>query len=366
MRRHNHQTIAPEDALRLEFKMLQDREFLRTSLAVESMVFIQSLTGRAHEGHGTFRGRRYVDTDEDDVAAALNLDPIRSRQVRQALIDDIRRFVDRVLAGETPAYLLNGSGEPLLGSGTFRTLPINAAEVLGGLYLGGLRDTQEVRLAVEARFNVNIGTGKHFFVDRSALAAAGLTGEDLARQDNAGRIDEFRRAGIIVAERPAANNQISYMYIRHHRGPGASDDAAIVVAGRRYGLSAAAGVFLADAIDTLEKYVPPERYGDQDADLARHIQRQFPSLPFGEEQVMELTYLSIGGDERRVPDSSLRHLLRVDRSVDQCAMESHLLAAAGLGYAEMGLGHERVENTDFYALLDRRRAAFERSGRFTD
>ena len=49
-------------------------------------------------------------------------------------------------------------------------------------------------------------------------------------------------------------------------GPGQSDDAAIVTAGLLYNVDVALGVFLADAIDTLEKYVPA--YYDQDKALA--------------------------------------------------------------------------------------------------
>src|SRR5262249_5996410 len=71
-------TVAPEGALRREMRMLQDREVLRTTLAIEQEIFLQSLTGRAHEGHGTFAGRRYVDTTEDDVALSLGLDPVRA------------------------------------------------------------------------------------------------------------------------------------------------------------------------------------------------------------------------------------------------------------------------------------------------
>lgn len=359
-------TIAPADSLQREFRMLQDREILRTTITVETMVFVQSLAGRAHEGHGSFAGQRFVDTDEDDVARALHLDPVATRAARQEQIDRVMRFVERVLAGEAPRYLLAESGEPLFGIGTLRSFPVHPEEVLVGLYLGGMRDTQEIRLAAEARFGVTIGTGKHYFVDRSAAAAAGLTGEDLARGEYGQQIDALRRQGIVVDERPRWDNDISYGYIRHHRGPGASDDAAIVIAGRRYGASVAAGVFLADAIDTLEKYVPPERYGDQDADLAHRIAAEWRGLPVGPREAEELAYLAMGGDERRVPDSSLRHLLRVDRAVDQCAAESHLLTAAGMACAPMALGHHRASSRAFYDLVERRLARFERSGAFHD
>ena len=362
----SHPTIAPADSLQREFRMLQDREVLRTTIAVETMIFVQSLAGRAHEGHGTFAGQRFVDTDEDDVARALRLDRVATREARQALVEEVVRFAERVLAGEAPRYLLAESGAPLFGIGTLRAFPVHPVEVLVGLYLGGMRDTQEIRLAAEARFGVTIGTGKHYCVDRSAATAAGLTGEDLARGEYGQQIEALRRQGIVVDERPRWDNDITYTYIRHHRGPGASDDAAIVIAGLRYGASVAAGVFLADVIDTLEKYVPPERYGDQDADLARRIAAEWRGLPVGPREAEELAYLAVGGDERRVPDSSLRHLLQIDRAVDQCAAEAHLLTAAGMECAPIGLGHRRAPSRSFYELLERRLARFERAGTFHD
>src|ERR1041384_5317063 len=81
---------------------------------------------------------------------------------------------------------------------------------------------------------------------------------------------------------------ICYQYIRHRRGPGASDDAAIVAAGMLWGLGVAVGVFFADAIDTLEKYVPEPR--DQDEEIALKIEGGLANLRFGRKEVKTLTY----------------------------------------------------------------------------
>jgi len=59
-------------------------------------------------------------------------------------------------------------------------------------------------------------------------------------------------------------------------GPGQSDDAAIVASGLLYNVDVALGVFLADAIDTLEKYV--SIYRDQDNNLARYIKENYTFL----------------------------------------------------------------------------------------
>src|SRR5439155_14790292 len=142
-------------------------------------------------------------------------------------------------------------------------------------------------------------------------------------------IERYRREGLIVDRPPTADSSISYQYIRFHAGPGASDDAAIVAGSLLFGGSVSAGVFLADAIDTIEKYVPADRYGDQDWELAKEIQRDYPGLGLTMDDVYALTHVARGAEDGSVPNSSLRHMLRVDRKVDQCAIEAHLLAAAG-------------------------------------
>jgi hypothetical protein len=159
---------------------------------------------------------------------------------------------------------------------------------------------------------------------------------------------------LIVAQPLAWDNSVSYQYIRFHEGPGASDDAAIVAGSLLFGGSVSVGVFLADAIDTLEKYVPAGEYGDRDWDLAKEIERGYPDLNLTMDDVYALTHVARGAEDGSVPDSSLRHLLRADRKVDQCAIEAHLLAASGEPYAPLSLGHRKVPSDQFYAEIKRR------------
>ena len=48
---------------------------------------------------------------------------------------------------------------------------------------------------------------------------------------------------------------VVYQYVRHRRGNGASDDTAIIAGGLLWSFGVGMGLFLADAIDTFEKYV---------------------------------------------------------------------------------------------------------------
>jgi hypothetical protein len=121
-----------------------------------------------------------------------------------------------------------------------------------------------------------------------------------------------------------------------------------------YNLSVALGVFLADAIDTLEKFVVD--YEDQDNDIARGIETHFPDLGLTIEDVYRLTWVCHVPQDAlgRVPDSSLRHLIEVDRLADQTALESHLAFVCGHPYSPLTLGHEDVPNDEFYRWLEGR------------
>jgi hypothetical protein len=356
----NHLAIAPAPLLLQEWRYLQSREVLRTTWYVEEMIFLQSLASRAHEGHGSFHGRRFVDTAEDDVAEALRLQPEKVREDRQGLIDEIGAYARAAMRGKAPDRLLNEREEPLLGIGFFRHMPVDPGDVLRGLYLGGMRDRPETRVATEQKYGDRIGAGGMFYVDRRVMQRLGLDGDRLAHGSHEREMERYRREGLVVDEPPTADNPIVYQYIRFHPGPGASDDAAIVAGSLLFGGSVSAGVFLADAIDTLEKYVPAGRYGDQDWDLAKEIEKGFGDLQLTMEDVYTLTHVARGSDDDSVPDSSLRHMLRVDRKVDQCALEAHLLAASGQPSAPVSLGHRKVPSEQFYAEVRRRVKAVDR------
>jgi hypothetical protein len=343
--------VAPADRLRTDFHLLDQRETLRTTWTNEQLILVQSVQGRAHEGQGSFNGRRYPDTTLDDIARALRLDPGAVRAERQSLIDDISAYVNLTLMGKPPAHLLNESGDPLLGMGTLRYLQVEAADVLRGLYLGGLRDDADVRHEAEEASGVRIGGGRSFLVDQSVMWQMGLDGDQLAHGEWADQIVAFEEQGLIVGPEREGDFGVIYQYIRYRRGPGASDDAAIVAAGFRWGVGVAVGVFLADAIDTLEKYVPI--YADQDAQIATRIEQKFTGLELGRDALRQLTLWAVALDAPgyHVPDSSLRHLLAIDRKVDMCAAESHLLTVMGVPCPDIGLSHERSSSHRFYAYV---------------
>ncbi|MFQ3549670.1 MAG: hypothetical protein SNJ70_07965 [Armatimonadota bacterium] len=343
-----------------DFKMLDARTRLRCSYEVEQLLLIQSVEGHAHSGHGLFYGETYPNTTQSDIASALKLNPLQIRTSRQDLIDEIKYFVIRTAEGDKTPYLINIEGEPFLRSSILRCLEIDIEGVLIGLYLGGLRDDTYIRKKTSKKYGINIGYGENFLIDREILSNVGLNGYKLSQEAHEQEIDNLKTKGLL-AEKENPNTE--YMYVRFSVGTGASDDAAIVMAGKLFGFSACVGCFLADAVDTLEKF--SVRYSDQDSEIADLIKRHHPNLPITEEDAIDLTYLCSIPPERkgRVPDSSLRHLLEIDEKIDQCAIESHFAFVQNKPYSFMDLDHGESTNDDFYDYILERLNDFKRKGK---
>lgn len=360
MSRHNRKLrnqprlpgVAPQDVLYEDYAALDAKTMLRCTAEVEQLLLMQSIEGHAHEGHGLFHGRRYPNTTIDDVARSLRLNPDDVKEERQLLIDEVREFAERAVAGETLRFAVNTDGEPLLRCGSLRSVQIDTASVMRGLYVGGLRDGAEVRGLANRRYGIEMGYGECHLVDQEVLHRLGMDGYELARKGHEHELQRFRDAGMFAGQ---ANEHVAYMYVRYKEGPGASDDAAIVMAGKLWGISAAVGCFLADAVDTLEKYVP--RYSDQDSEIGELVAKH---VGLTIDDAVELAYLCAIPEEMqgRLPDDSLRHMLQIDRKQDQCPLESHLAYIAGGPYSPMVLDHGECNNIEFYDYIERRLLEF--------
>ncbi len=355
IRRPRLEHVAPANLLKRDFDALDAKVVLRCAYDVEELLLMQSVEGHAHAGHGLFYGSTYPNTGMDDVSRALRQQPDIVKQERQDLIDEIHEFVDRAISGERMRRACNTEGEPLIRCGTLRHVEIDARAVLQGLYLGGLRDEASIRDKANERYGVEMGYGRCCLVDQKVLTKLGLNGYSLAREAHEHEIDRFEQAGLFAED---GDENVAYMYVRYKIGPGASDDAAIVMAGRMLGLSAAVGCFLADAVDTLEKYVP--HYSDQDSDISHRIEPSFADLDLTEDDAVDLAYLCwIPPDkEGHLPDCSLRHMLQIDRDHDQCALESHLAFVSDAPYSPMVLDHGECTNVGFYDYIEQRFADF--------
>lgn len=350
-------SVSPYELIREDFQRMLFTKRLRTTDDAAEWILMQSVEGHAQMGHGAFAGRRFPNTEMEDIVEALGREPKLVARQRQGLIDEVCDWAQRAMNGNGPKTLVNGNGEGLIGCGLLRHFAVDSADVLRGLYLGGMRDNSEVRLEVEKRTGAVIGGGHSRFINVEVMHEMGLDGEKLARGSHWDKLEYYQEMGLIVPDPGPAfwdDERIRYMYVRDRVGGGASDDAAIVAAGLLYNLSVALGVFLADAIDTLEKFVVD--YEDQDYDIARNIEAHFPALNLTREDVYRLTWICHAPAEAagRVPDSSLRHMLEVDKDSDQNALESHLAYLSGHAYSPLPLGHDDVPNDEFYQWLERR------------
>lgn len=346
--------VAPRELIQQDFRNLKSSERLYTSPKIEELIFLQSIEGRAHNGAGSFNKRFYVNTTIDDIIRAVGRSPKATKTKRQELIDEIVEFVDSALGDDPRDRLVTRNGKPLLGVPFFKEKTVNYHDILKGLYLGGLRDDVDIRSKTEELFKIDIGYGRCYLVDIDVMNDMCLDAEDLAHQENRGRLEEFRSLGLIV-DAPKTkyrdSKRIKYLYIRHHVGPGQSDDTAIVASGLIFNVDVALGVFLADAIDTLEKYV--SIYRDQDNELARYIKANYAFLDCEEKDACELAYLAAIPKEKidEIPDSSLRYLLSIDEETGQSALETHINFIEGKPIQQMPISHRRVPVTRLYEFI---------------
>ncbi len=347
--------VAPKELVQADYDVLASYEHLDTTPEVQDLLFIQSLEGRAHNGAGVFKKRTYVNTTIDDVVKALGRDPDEIKARRQALIDDIVNFAIDTMDGTKREKLLNSRGEPILGIEFFKERHVNARDVVRGLYLGGLRDNPDIRKEAERIYQTKIGGGRCYIVDIKTMLDMKLDGEILAHEPHADKIEEYIRLGLIVKTEGEADPETQrYFYIRHRVGPGQSDDGAFIMAGILYNPDVALGVFLADVIDTLEKYAPV--YKDQDGNLSFLIGRGFKDLKLTMDDVYELVSLCAipETEELTVPDSSLRYLLSIDPRVQRSAFKSHLDFIEGKPVVPLLVSYKRILSTHFYEYINRR------------
>jgi len=346
--------VAPKELIQQDFSYLKSSERLYTNPRIEDLLFMQSIEGRSHNGAGNFHKRFFVNTTMEDIVSALGKSPKLIKTKRQELIDEVREYVDSALVDDGRDRLVTKSGRPLLGIPQFKERTVNCHDILKGLYLGGLRDNVEIRKKTQEIYKISIGYGKCYLVNIKVAEGHGIDGELLAHQEHADRINQYKSWGLIVDEEKAKRSVLKnarYLYIRHHVGPGQSDDAAIVASGLLYNVDVALGVFLADAVDTLEKYVSD--YHDQDTEIANLIKDKYRFLDVGEKDVYELAYLAAIPEGRtdEIPDSSLRYLLAIDQETGQSTIEAHLNFIEGKPYIPIAISYKRIYIAELYDFV---------------
>ena len=351
-----------DELIQQDFENLSKTTELDVSKESEDTLLVQSIEGHAHNGAGMFHKRRFVNITLEDVVTALKLDPEQVKTFRQKLIAEVFQYADQAVRGNASQRLVNSEGQPFFRAGRLKNLTVNPVSVLKGLYLGGLRDDSEIRHDVEKEYNIKIGGGRSHFVDLRIMKQLNLDGEKLAHDAHAERIEEYKKFGMVVPPEKCQYREsefIRYFYIRDRLGPGQSDDAAIVSAGLLFDRDVALGVFLADAIDTLEKYV--HRYSDQDNELARWIAESYTSLNTSVEDLHRLIFLSTIPEKKVdiVPDSSLRYLLSIDKKSKQTLLDCYLAFIERKPLMPMSVWKSKITTTEFFSYINYRFLNFE-------
>lgn len=341
----NAPKIAPQDIIVRDFHEMSGRTRLECTWPMERALLQIAVASHAHEGHGAYQGRRYPDTTEDNVAQALGLDARAERQQRQRWIDGVRAYAEAAIAGNAPRYAVNSDGMPLFGIGLFRWLEVEPRDVLIGLVLGGLRDNPAWRRKAQDTYGIEIGYGQAHPVNVQAMSEAGLNGYSLAKEAHEEELPRLRKEGVILPDDTEPGGDVQNLFVRYQTGPGASDDTSVLATGLLYGMGAAVGCYLADAIDTIEKYTPV--HADQDDLIAEMIRARVPEI-VSDAQITHLTFLASTPPDmlNTLPDSTMRHFLQTDPSVDQSILESHFLYLSKRPWLPMNMGHEPLMNNE--------------------
>ncbi|MCD4734260.1 hypothetical protein K8R78_08515 [bacterium] len=354
------------ELVRRDFESMMADERLDTEEGVQELILIQSVEGHAHQGAGAFHKRRFTDMTTHEAVRLMGWPVEDCRLARQGLIDEVIRWVQAYIDGNPRDRLVDEAGHPLLRVPWLVEITVDPLSVLRGLYMGGWRDDEAVRARAEKAYNIAIGGGRCYVVDTRVMRKLGEDADKLAHEPHdAEEMQLYRDKGMIVPTEKIKISDVDdgpyeYYYIRYRVGPGHSDDASIVGAGLLYDRDVALGAWLADAVDTLEKF--SGAFHDQDDELAEMVENNVPEARIPEEELMLYVALcSIAlGKEERVPDSSTRHLIAIDEKTNRSLLRSHIDFVEGVRGPAQPMSHGKTNTHDFYAYLVRQLGELQR------
>jgi len=344
-----------EDIVKNDYNFMLDNVRLCTSEQAKELLLMQSIEGHATEGHGCFRNRRkkeryiFPDAAIEDVVAALGFSPERIKEERQRYIDEIYDFVGDVIIRKKKISYVNRSNSPLFGIDFLGSVLIQSPEnFLVGFYLGSRMDNYlQWRSKIEAEQGIKIGGGECIGVNRKIAKQRGISLESIANDAHSAQDVEMLVSEGVLCREVKSTPEIVSGYVRYAEGEGTSDDLAVLLAGRLYGRDAAIGVFLADAVDTWDKYVPFIKTNGQDEALgdiilanAKKIRQNYGiDLPSESEVKRFIGTISCCKFPDGMISNSQRYFLQIDDKTGISAIESHLGYIEGKKPPKMQIGH---------------------------
>jgi hypothetical protein len=156
-------------------------------------------------------------------------------------------------------------------------------------------------------------------------------------------------------------------FIELENGSGVSDDAAFLYIGLTYGIEAAYGFLLMDAIDTWDKCTPVIRTKGQDELIGQKVKDRYEALygngsfPITEKDVAAMIYVAAidKRDKKYFPSCSQRRFVQIDDKTGLHPIESHVawirsLKEEGFVPPEIKLAFKQVPSGKFYGKFKRK------------
>jgi len=357
----------------LDYKFLMDEVTLRTSDKVKQHLLLLRVVAHAQNSHGMFKQakRAYSLTTPDHIYEVLNdhnggnFDAEEWREWSQDKIDSVFSFFRRISEGENLEYYHDEEGEPLMGYEMFRGRKVmNHDHLLTGGYLGACMDTYNPwRRLLEEVHGIVTGGGMCVPIDLEEMVNHGHKTFELEhREHNKRQIQQLRMLGVIPKAPIKPSKTVISGYVRQAVGRGICDDLAITNAGILYGIDAALGVFLADAVDTWEKNTSLIMEGGQDSKIADIIlnnkkKRKRHSMRFKipiEDKVIAWmkpaaavhyppNTVKCGA---QLPHCSQSYMLQVNPDKGKNIIESNLSFIVGKSYPTLDISHPALQVTN--------------------
>jgi hypothetical protein len=364
-------------------------ERLRHQTGLEDLFNFQSVVGQAQQGHGVFKGVVYPNKRLIDVVRAAKDLRVHDMLVgRQRIVTQIEQWIDKALdyciAEELGKRTKKPKGLNTLKVGRHNLINPNLLgrkfapkSVLEGLTVGGFVDVGKVREDTIDHYegrttsgrDLVIGNGDFYFinVDKYVKDFGNKSFLKLAEHSD-DMIDVLESLGLLSKTK---RNGFDYQFVRRRHGLGVCDDLMLILTGVTYlgrgrteARSAMAGTFLADKIDTVDKfllYPAPEGW---DTRLAGYVQDTWREetgqdlVPY--ETIMRVTYHSAKANDPVVNTSSSHRYFIQERGHGKEAMStlrSHHNFVLGGPLSRHKVGFSGIPAPQFYNKATKRRRA---------
>jgi len=331
----------------------------------------QSVHGRSQNGHGLFMDEYgspliFPDARMEDAFAGIGEDVLglsvaQAKRLRQEILENLESLLSRAIHegvlnfGDPEDSLANPLGLSILTGKEFEILSF-----LRGFVLAVRMDNWRNRSLTLKHFEVDLrgepltlGGGESLLVSWSRLTASGLTEQIASSEEfDTARLESLRQAGVILPDDYSGNPSPETLYFRRMIGPGVSDDAAMVFVGKTWGETAMYGAFVADAVDTYDKFLERYSSGGSDEALADRLLARLPAdkTPLvTETDIRRLIYFAAKWNFPTLDiSSSHRRLIQIESGARVPTFLNHLAFVKGAKPARIPLGYNRFDSAKFY------------------